>query len=136
MVRGISKIQKWLCLRTFLRFGTSYQSGIEKAQYLQSFPKRLNLRSLQANQDDKGSLQEAHWRCSASGRKIGDLITAEHKVLNEDGETRNTHRHATVVQDFQPLNGYNLFRAKQNLLRRWKVVYDRIGQFPRNCLYK
>ena len=31
--------------------------------------------------------------------KIGDLITTDHKVLNEGGESRNNHRHAVVVQD-------------------------------------
>ena len=31
---------------------------------------------------------------------FGDLITADHKVLNEVGETRNKHRDAVVVQDF------------------------------------
>ena len=30
---------------------------------------------------------------------FGDLITADHKVLNEDGESRNNHRYAVVVQD-------------------------------------
>ena len=31
--------------------------------------------------------------------KFGDLITADHKVLNEDGESRDNHRYAVVVQD-------------------------------------
>ena len=31
--------------------------------------------------------------------KFGDLITADHKVLNEDGESRNNHRYSVVVQD-------------------------------------
>ena len=31
--------------------------------------------------------------------KFGDLITADQKVLNEDGESRNNHRYAVVVQD-------------------------------------
>ena len=31
--------------------------------------------------------------------KFGDLITADHKVLNEEGESRNNLRHAVVVQD-------------------------------------
>ena len=31
--------------------------------------------------------------------KCGDLITADHKVLNEEGESRNNHRYAVVVQD-------------------------------------
>ena len=30
---------------------------------------------------------------------FGDLITAYHKVLREDSESRNNHRHAVVVQD-------------------------------------
>ena len=31
--------------------------------------------------------------------KFGDLLTADHKVLNEEGESRNNHRHSVVVQD-------------------------------------
>ena len=31
--------------------------------------------------------------------KFGDLITADHKVCNEQGESRNGHRYAVVVQD-------------------------------------
>ena len=30
---------------------------------------------------------------------FGDLITAEHKVLSENCESRNNHRYAVVVQD-------------------------------------
>ena len=32
-------------------------------------------------------------------RKIGDSITADHKVLNEGCESRDNHRHDVVVQD-------------------------------------
>ena len=32
--------------------------------------------------------------------KFGDLITADHKVLNEEGGSRNNHRYAVVVQNF------------------------------------
>ena len=31
--------------------------------------------------------------------KFGDLITADHKVLSDNGESRNNHRYAVVVQD-------------------------------------
>ena len=31
--------------------------------------------------------------------KIGDLLTADHKVLNEGGESRNNHRYVVVVRD-------------------------------------
>ena len=30
---------------------------------------------------------------------FGDLITADHKVLTEEGESRNNHPYAVVVQD-------------------------------------
>ena len=30
---------------------------------------------------------------------FGDLITADHKVLSEESESRNNHRYAVVVQD-------------------------------------
>ena len=30
---------------------------------------------------------------------FGDLITADHKVLSEESESRNNHRNAAVVQD-------------------------------------
>ena len=31
--------------------------------------------------------------------KFGDLITADHKIINEEGESRNNHPYAIVVQD-------------------------------------
>ena len=31
--------------------------------------------------------------------KFGDLMTADHKVLNEGGESQNNHRYAVVIQD-------------------------------------
>ena len=33
-------------------------------------------------------------------KKFGDVITADHKVLNEEGESRNNHQYAVMVQDF------------------------------------
>ena len=57
------------------------------------------MRYLQANQNYKGSLQKTHWHSRILSRKIGDLITADHKVLSEGCESRNNHRYAVVVQD-------------------------------------
>ena len=31
--------------------------------------------------------------------KFGDLVTGDHKVLDKEGETRNNHRSALVVED-------------------------------------
>ena len=43
---------------------------------------------------------------------MGDLITADHKVLNVEGESRNNHQYAVVVQDLAN-QGFNVTRAKQ-----------------------
>ena len=32
--------------------------------------------------------------------KFGDLITADHKVFNEECEAQSNHRYSVVVQDF------------------------------------
>ena len=39
------------------------------------------------------------WRSRASCKNFGDLITADHKVLSDNCESRNNHRYAVVVQD-------------------------------------
>ena len=44
--------------------------------------------------------------------KFSDLMTADHKVLSERSQSRNNHRYTVVVQDFEPLNGFNLIRVK------------------------
>ena len=44
--------------------------------------------------------------------KFCDLITADHNVHNEEGESQNNHRYK-----IWPSNGLNLFRAKQKLLK-------------------
>ena len=64
-----------------------------------SFPERPKLRDLSEDQNYKGPVQKTHWRSRTSCRKIGDLITAYHKVLSESCESRNNHRYAIVVQD-------------------------------------
>ena len=68
-------------------------------------------------------MQETHWRSSTSSRKVCDLITADHKVLIEDGESRNNHRYTVVVQDLAT-QWLNLIRAKKKLVRRRKGVYE------------
>ena len=55
---------------------------------------------------------------------FGDLITADHKVLSEESESRNNHRHAVVVRDLatQWLQSYpcktkSSQETKKNLMR-------------------
>ena len=97
-------------------------SGIGWAPYSYSLPEGPKLRHLHGDQDYKGSLQKTHWQSHTSSRKFFQLITADHKVLSEGCESRNNHRYAVVVQDWQ-LNGFNHIRAKPKLLKKQKRAY-------------
>ena len=58
------------------------------------------MQSMQKDQIYKGPLQKK--RASNSilrAQNVGDLITADHKVLSEECEYRNNHRYAVIVQD-------------------------------------
>ena len=57
-------------------------------------------------------------------KKYGDLITADRKVLNEEGESRNNHRYAVAVQDLATQWILSHLHAKRKLLRRRKGVYE------------
>ena len=55
--------------------------------------------------------------------KFGDLITADYKVLNEDGESPNKYRYAVVVQDLAT-QWIQSYPCKKKLLRWREGVYD------------
>ena len=80
-------------------------------------------------------------------KQNGDLITADHKVLSENCESRNNHRYAVVVQDLatQWIQSYpcktktsqETQRRLQKFLepeRRPKVIYtDNSLEFGKAC---
>ena len=79
--------------------------------------------------------------------KFGDLITADHKVLSDNCESRNSHRYAVVVQDVatQWIQAYpcktktsqETQRSLQKFLeptRKPKVIYtDNSLEFGKSC---
>ena len=79
--------------------------------------------------------------------KFGDMITADHKVLNEGRESRNYHRYSVVVQDLatQRIQSYpcktrtsqETQRSLQKFLepnRKPKVIYtDNSLEFGKAC---
>ena len=71
----------------------------QKQSNFTHLPNRPNLRSLLAKQNDKGLLCRRRTGEAPRAEKFGDLTTADHKVLNGEGESRNNHRDAVVVQD-------------------------------------
>ena len=81
-------------------------------------------------------------------RKIcGDLITADHKILSEECESRNNHRYAVVVQDLatqwlqsHPCKTKSSQETQKRLMkfleptRKPKVIYtDNSLEFGKSC---
>ena len=78
---------------------------------------------------------------------VGDLITADHRVLSEESESRNNHRYAVVVQylathslQSYPCKAKTSQETKKNLMkflepsRKPKVIYtDNSLEFGRSC---
>ena len=60
------------------------------------FPK---LRDLPEDQDHEGPCRRRNGGTVPRAENFGDLITADHKVLSDNCESRNNHRYAVVVQD-------------------------------------
>ena len=78
---------------------------------------------------------------------FGDLVSADHKVLSEESESRNNHRYAVVVQDLAPqwLQSYpcktkSSQETQKNLMKfleptkKPKVIYtDNSLEFGKSC---
>ena len=91
-VHRLSRGHRIACTGTHfseLRFGLSYECGIRDRNC------KVCLRTKVTRALCRRRTGEALPRAE----KFGDVITADHKVLNEEGESRNNHRYAVVVQD-------------------------------------
>ena len=113
MVGRVHRTPKWLdCTRTHfsgLRFGTFYESviKIKEAQYWNSFP---CLRTKMTRTSRRRRTGEALPRAE----KFGDLITPDHKVLNEGCEPETIIDMQSWCKTWPP-NGFNFISAKQRL---------------------
>ena len=65
------------------------------------FPKDRNCEICKRTKITRAPCRRQQWRSRAVPRaeSFGDLITADHKVLSENCESRHNHRYAVVVQD-------------------------------------
>ena len=63
------------------------------------FPQDRNCEICQRTKITRAPCRRRTGEAVPRAEKFGDLITAEHKVLNEGGESRNNHQYAVVVQD-------------------------------------
>ena len=75
------------------------------------------MRDLQRTEITRAPCRRRKGEAVPRADNFGDLITADHKVLSENCESRNNHRYAVVVQDLatQWIQAYPL--QKQNFTR-------------------
>ena len=80
---------------------TSTKNGINETRCVWSHPQRTEIvKSAGRTKIRRDSLQKTlrHPTQIRRTENFGDLITADHAVLNEECESHNSHRHAVVVQ--------------------------------------
>ena len=84
-----------------IRSGTSHQRGneIREAQSLYSRPKDQNCEGCKRTNITRAPCRRRIGRVEPRAEKFGDLVTADHKVLNEGCDSRDNQRYAVVVQD-------------------------------------
>ena len=63
------------------------------------FPKNRNCEICQRTKITRALCKRRIGGAAPRAKNFGDLITADHKVLSDSCESRNTHRYAVVVQD-------------------------------------
>ena len=63
------------------------------------FPKDRNCEICQRTKITRAPCRRRHGGAVPRAENLGDLITADHKVLSDNCESRNNHRYAVVVQD-------------------------------------
>ena len=111
------------------------------------FPKDRNCEICQRTKITRAPCRRRNGGAVPRAEKFGDLITAEHKVLIENCESRNNHRFAVVVQDLatQWIQAYpcknktsqETQRRLQKFLdsdRKPKVIYtDNSQEFGKAC---
>ena len=63
------------------------------------FPKDLNCEICKRTRITRAPCRRRNGEAVPRAANFGDLITADHKVLSDNCESRNNHRYAVVVQD-------------------------------------
>ena len=111
------------------------------------FPKDRNCEICQRTKIKRAPCRRRIGRVVPLAENFGDLITADHKVLSENCESRHNHRYAVVVQDLAtqwiqsyPCETKTSQETQKNLMkfleptRKPKVIYtDNYLEFGKYC---
>ena len=83
------------------------------------FPKDRNCEICQRTEITKAPCRRRNGGAVPRAEKFGDLITADHKIVNESCESRKIIDMQSCCRTWPP-NGSSRIRAKQRLLRKHK----------------
>ena len=75
------------------------EPGSGKHSVFSHFPKDQNCDICLKMEITRASCRRRVGTVVPRAENFGDLITADHKVLSEESESRNNHRYAVLVQD-------------------------------------
>ena len=75
-------------------------AGLGKHSVFSHFPKDRNCEICQRTKITRAPCRRRNGGAVLRAANFGDLITADHKVLSKNCESRNNHRYAIVVQDW------------------------------------
>ena len=81
------------------------------------FPKDRNCEICKRTKITRAPCKRRNSEAVPRAVNFGDLITADHKVLSDNCESRNNHRHAIGCRTW-PLNGSSRIRAKTKLHKK------------------
>ena len=78
---------------------TKRREDLGKHSVYTHFPKDRNCEICKRTKITRAPCRRRNGEAVPRAEKIGDLITADHKVLSDNCESRNNHRYAVVVHD-------------------------------------
>ena len=88
-----------LCLFNISHFSTACIAAIAKRVQQESGEGRVTAKSRPMTKITRAPCRRRNGEAVPRAVNFGDLITADHKVLSDNCESRNNHRYAVVVQD-------------------------------------
>ena len=78
---------------------TKRREDLGKHSVYTHFPKDRNCEICKRTKITRAPCRRRNGEFVLRAANFGDLITADHKVPSDNGESRNNHRYAVVVQD-------------------------------------
>ena len=103
---------------------TKRREDLGKHSVYTHFPKDRNCEICKRTKITRAPCRRRNGEAVPRAVNFGDLITADHKVLSDNCESRNNHRYAVVVQDLAtqwiqayPCKNQNFTRNPENLAK-------------------